>query len=674
LSGPHFKEEEALTLYTQVGGAFAIASLHLYKAILHYMWGNYPSAVEQLQAIAPVARAFTATYHQGLLAFYSALIEMATAVEVSPTVETALQRMRVWAESCPASYEHKRLLLEGEAARLRGDFLAARRFLRAAIRNAANQSFLHEEALGWELLGRNFILGDERETAITALRQARQLYALWGAQAKVRQLEHEFPDLGAASPDTTSSGTLRGSLDFSTLMKINEAISSEIHREGLLRTATAALLENAGATLATLLVANDHVLKAESWVKVGAQVELAGVGSVPPELPWSILSYVSRTLSPVVIDRIDRDTRFGQDSYFEKNQVPSVLCLAAARHGQTVCLYLENNLTPAAFDRSRVSLMEMVLGQLAVSLENARLYGQLESVVERRTQELERALEARSTFLASMSHEIRNPLNAIVGLAELCVRSHVSPPVSDYLAQLQSSTSVLQLLLDDILDFSRLEADMVTLVLEPFELVETLGRVRDVLKEVARRKRLEFKIELDPNVPPRLVGDAGRLSQILLNLTGNAIKFTSRGQVLLRVTGSALEGGQAHLKFEVEDTGIGIPVQEQNKLFDAFYQGIASGKARQGGTGLGLAICQRLATLMDSRIQVHSQPGQGSRFFFELDLPLDSEVGQVLRPEPQAELQGCILVVEDDPTNRLVVTKLLEGPRLKVVEADSGES
>lgn len=672
LSGPLFKEEEALALYTQTGGAFAIASLHLYKAILFYLWRDYPAAAQQLQAITPVVRAFTATYHQALLCFYSALIEMATSQELTPTIEGALKRMAVWAQSCPTSFEHKRLLLEGEAARLRGDILSARRFLRAGIRGAANQSFMQEEALGWELLGQSFLAGDERETALTALRQARQLYSLWGAQAKVRQLNEEFADLGTAD-ETSSSGTLRGSLDLGTLMKINEAISSEMQREGLLRTATAALLENAGATLATLLVASGHVLRPESWVRVGTEVELAQAASVPPELPWSILAYVSRTQAPVILDQVDRGSRFGQDPYFELHYVPSVLCLAAAGHDQTVCLYLENNLTPRAFDQGRVALLEMVLGQLVVSLENARLYGQLESVVEQRTRELERALEARSTFLASMSHEIRNPLNAIVGLTELCLRCHPPPPCSDYLAQLRSSTSVLQLLLDDILDFSRLEADMVTLVHEPFDLREVLERVRDVLKELARSRHLKLSVELDPNVPPHLVGDPGRISQILLNLTGNAIKFTQQGRVVVRVSGTQRAGAVAQVRFEVKDTGAGIAPEEQRRLFDAFYQGGASRKAGQGGTGLGLAICQRLATLMGSKLRVESAQGRGSRFYFELLLPVETLDATPL-PQPQAELEGCILVVEDDPTNRMVISKLLEGPRLAIVEADSGEA
>ncbi len=330
--------------------------------------------------------------------------------------------------------------------------------------------------------------------------------------------------------------------------------------------------------------------------------------------------------------------------------------------------------------------------------ELSRYRFHLEELVAERTEELARsrdvaqsATRAKSEFLANMSHEIRTPMNAVLGLSHL-IRRGASAQQRQWLDQLEGAAQHLLTLLNDILDFSKIEAGKFRLTLNDFAVRGLLMQSCQMLEERARAKGVVLVHELDPALPPRLHGDEVRLRQVLVNLIGNAVKFTEAGTVSVRLRRQWRDqpmDGVVHLRCEVEDTGIGMSADQQARLFQAFEQADGSTTRRFGGTGLGLAISQQLIRLMGGVLQVRSVPGQGSCFGFEVSLALASTpvdpVGRGVDPPmpttesnhetpPPPWAQGRrVLLVEDNPLNQEINAQLLSLLGLEVEVADDGQ-
>jgi two-component system, sensor histidine kinase and response regulator len=290
--------------------------------------------------------------------------------------------------------------------------------------------------------------------------------------------------------------------------------------------------------------------------------------------------------------------------------------------------------------------------------------------------------EAKGRFVANMSHEVRTPMNAIIGLTHLALDTRLDARQRDYLVKVQTASKSLMRLLDDILDYSKIEADKLTLEHETFDPRAVVQHVADLFSARAELAGLALSVELDPGLPPRLVGDALRLTQVLNNLVGNALKFTRHGRVVLSAAALAPPGdGTLPLRFAVRDTGIGLTPHQVAGLFKPFAQADRSTTRRFGGTGLGLAICRRLVEMMGGQIAVRSEPGQGSEFSFSarFALPRDDEA-----PPPDAEpaearaaalqaIRGArVLLVEDNPINQQVAGEMLAGAGMQVTIAENG--
>ena len=291
-------------------------------------------------------------------------------------------------------------------------------------------------------------------------------------------------------------------------------------------------------------------------------------------------------------------------------------------------------------------------------------------------------VQAKSEFLAKMSHEIRTPLNGVIAAADLMAATQLNDEQHELLDTLRLSAKTLLGIINDILDFSKIEAGRMVLETLPFTPTVLVEEVVSIMAPAAHSKGLTVRTELSSSLPHSVAGDPLRLRQILLNFVGNAIKFTARGEVVIRAMRLKKgEGQSAWLRFEVQDTGVGIPPEKQAGIFDAFTQADSSVTRQYGGTGLGLAICKRLVELMGGQIGVYSQPGQGSCFWFEVPLPVIQENAPeetTAQPSGSAlnshELDGVrVLLVEDNPVNQKVAIRMLQKLGCVVELAENGQ-
>ncbi len=662
LTGSIYNEQTMLQIHLDANDQTALAFLYVHKLMLNYLANNTSEALKCAQKVETYAGAITSMFHSAIYHFYAALticsawpsLAQAQKNELEPKLELHREKLRAWSEYCPINHHHKHLLVEAEWHRLNGQESAARKAYQLAIELAHKNEFLPDEALAYELASRFWDELAESEISSLYARHAHHRYQLWGANAKVKQLELLLPTLlhnnrsdghgTVSTPNTlaknrpngtvadtisyTKSSSFGQSLDIHSIMKASQALAGEIVLDSLLNRIMAIVIENAGAQRGVLLlldgsrwqIAADTSLEQDSVALID-RIDLES-DDVRQLLPRSVVDYVARTQENIVLSDASNDEVFAYGTYIVKRKIKSLLCMPIVyQHKMNGILYLENNLTTGAFTQDRLDLLRLLSTQAAISIENSRLYANLEEKIQERTQLLDnlRQLDKiKDQFLANTSHELRTPLNAIIGLSNVMLDEDDASISADdrrsYLQMIRESGQHLLHLVVDILDFAAINEKKLRLNKEAFNIKALIDSVVIEFSFMNKNKEVVLLSRLD-EACPLVYGDRSRLYQICLNLIGNAMKFTERGQVIIEA--SVLD---QFLAISIKDSGIGISESQQAAIFSRFEQVDGSNSRRFGGIGLGLAITKELVELHGGKISLKSQQGKGSVFTFTVPL------------------------------------------------------
>jgi predicted ATPase/signal transduction histidine kinase/tRNA A-37 threonylcarbamoyl transferase component Bud32 len=682
-----FDEQACFTGLQSHDYGAGLAFYYTLKLQIQYLQGDLQGALETANKSQPTLRFSVGIWPEAIHAFYHALAIIAVR-GIGPGRKRSadqdiayqnLEKLRHWSKHCPANFAHPYRLLAAEIACMEGRDLDAMKLYHKAIRSSRRQEFVSMEALAYERVAFLYKKHGLGEAAKSSLLSARTSYLRWGALSKVKCLDNELAastgiedteftaemtETQITTLDTTSQGV--SSLDLVAVMKASQSISSEIVLPELLGKMVKILIESAGAQRAVIILDDES----KQMISAEGRSDQDGVTLDPKPfnqevglIPKSIIHYVTRTNETIVLNDAVNRGAYTADPYVTMHRIRSLLCTPILRQGRAIgILYLENNLATGAFTSDRVEVLNLLASQVAISLENARLYQTLEDRVKERTATLakmtqaaeaarsaaEKANRTKSAFLANMSHELRTPLNAIIGYSEMLQEEAEDLKYESFipdLERIQSAGKHLLALINDVLDLSKVEAGRMTLSSRTFNFRELIEGVEATILPLVNKNNNQLIIDCDNNIGA-IYADDTKVRQILFNLLSNACKFTHEGTVRLEVRRqtnpcnaftdnvclvddasrshqlSGADGAKDSpwIIVKVSDTGIGISPEQQEKIFDAFTQADASTSRKFGGTGLGLAICREFCRLMGGFIDVSSEAGKGSTFTVTLPI------------------------------------------------------
>ena len=679
-------DDECLDALTAARFGAGIAYFHLLHMQTALLDGQLEQALHHVQEAAKVRRSVAGWVAEVSFHFYSAMTYAGLFATASPPhqavclqqVRDHLVHLERFARNAPENFGFRHALVVAELARMENRQFQAVTFYERAITQARLHGCCHLEGLACEAAARFYAANGLETNAQTHWRLARMAYQRWGGAGQVKRLDRLHPGLDVVyDAGGQPQRSVADELDMMAVVKVSQAMSGEVVHSNLIETLLRSMVEHAGAERGAFVLTQGDKLFIEASAQThadGIKVRMCHQQPNANDAPIAILRYVARTRQRVVLDNAVGSHQFASDPYVSSLQLRSALCLPVMKQSKLVAvLYLENRLAHDVFTSNRLMVLEVLAAQAAISLDNAALYSQLEGRVKERTMELHQAVEsarnaseAKSAFLANMSHEIRTPLNGIIGMTRTLLRRADDPEVASRLNMIAGAADHLLGVINDILDMSKIEVGKLEIVPENFSLRQMFDGVAIHVMPQVESKRLDLRLEIAPQIPDLLYGDPLRMRQCLINYLGNAVKFTEQGAVTVRAVLESQSRAGLLVRFEVEDTGIGIDAQTLNRLFREFEQADTSITRGYGGTGLGLALTRKFVELMKGKVGAESTKGKGSRFWFTAMLqPASPSAVQVTLqnqaavPLPQWR-QARLLVADDVGLNRKVLQDMLD--------------
>jgi two-component system sensor histidine kinase/response regulator len=662
------------------------------KILIAQLFRNKASVDRYFTALAPYQQSAASFYMEYWLPFAQSLhlIEgIASDSTVRERVDQTLQMLKDCAVHAPMNFQHKYDLLLAEKYRVTGLISDALLAYGRAIRGAEDAEYWNEAGHSCELAAEACLSIALAEPVNTYLHRAVVNYQKWGAIAKVHDLLKRYPDI-LLDIQVGDVATISGAaIDLESIVLASQVMISETTTAGLYRRMLNLLMKNSGADRCLFLYCDKGAWRIEAHADSETPAMLEGLpypqglDSLPASR-W-MLDYVLRTSEPLIVADAIKEERFSNDPHILSGGARSVLCLPLVQQGEIRgLLYHENHHVPGVFSKARLRVITVIANQFQIALENAFLLEGLEKRVQERTRELheardaaEAANKAKSNFLATMSHELRTPLNAILGFSEILAKdSEPGSRAREHLATIRRSGEHLLTIINDILDLSKIESGKMEFQPQPFDLGELITDLTVMFHQQALEKGLSLTIDQSSSFPRFVKSDPAKLKQIFVNLIGNAIKYTDRGGIRIKLCTASVRNGTDHHQIigEVIDTGMGIAQEDFQRIMDPFVQ-----IGTHEGTGLGLTITQQLVKLMEGELKVTSQLGKGSTFQFivayepvlENDLPVASKkFGDVSGIANAGEFR--ILIVEDQMDNRRLLRSILEPFGFSIREAENG--
>lgn len=586
---------------------------------------------------------------------------------------------------------HRIAFLDAEVARLEGNpRLATARFQRAEHLAEANgyvleSAYFAESMASWSME----CMADDTEIKHSLERAA---YKYARAQAFVLEKRVKSTLEARSKKSNDHNLPMLDSADTQALLSAVQAITSYSDVNALLSRLIKIIVDASGAERGCILEKHDEDISVVLTEEMDTEKS---------QFPVTVVRYVLNTGEAVVLQGESEDGHIkswesSEDDYLKQQKPSSLLCYPIGRMPSIKrVLYLEHSKLADVFSAKRLRMLEWLVGQASISIENAELYSNLESKVAERTlklseandvlntqrQELmiakEEAIKAasvKSAFLANMSHEIRTPMNAIIGMTQLALKIDLNPKARNYLTKVSHAAESLLVILNDILEYSRFEAGKVKLEQIEFDIDSIIDHLRALSFSWLSKKPVELHFDLNDQVPPYLIGDPHRLSQVLINLTSNALKFTDKGDVVVKIDCDEIKENYADLCFSVSDTGIGIPESRIDSLFDLFEQVDSSTTRKYGGSGLGLAISQRLVQAWGGRIWVESKINQGSTFHVTGRFAISNKTQRAYKMPLIKQFERLhVLVADENPIAREIIAQICTSFGFKPHQVDSAE-
>ncbi len=659
LKGEKYNEDEMIPYHEKDKDDTSLFMIYLDKLTLAYYFNRYNQALPILEKANKYKKGVAGLLMSANLKFLESLTLLANyhqsdkkrRKKARQTIQKNLRQFQKWANHAPVNFKGQLKLIEAEKEGTYGKESLANACYEEAINLCQQNGFLHEEALANELFGKRWIKKRNKRIATIYLNNAYNLYNQWGAAAKASTLQKNFPDIiqntcsiTEAVSEKSSSTQFTLSVDINTIIDAAKTISSEIVPEELIKKTLTLILEHAGAQKGVLILNDKDTgnwkIEAIGYVdNNNIKIALSNYDLSDKILPVSIINSVISNNKKIRLHNAEKDTNYGSNPYINTNQIKSLLAIPILKQANIVgILYLENNLTTKLFTEDRINVLSILCTQLAISLENARLYDTLEQKVKQRTKEVIRQkeeIQQQATMLESVNnelktlnstkdklfsiigHDLRNPFNIILGQSDLLLENLDEMDMADTKKSLQfienASKNAFQLL-QNLLDWSRAQTGQLNYYPRKINLKKAIAWDIGLQENMAQAKNIELVNKIPGTI--EIYADGDMISTITRNLISNALKFTHNGGQII------LEASQKDkfAEISVKDNGVGIKKEHLSKLFVSEDNHTTRGTESEKGVGLGLKLCKDFINQNNGEISVESEYGKGTVFTFTLPL------------------------------------------------------